>query len=243
MEIFYKNQNKLFLILLLLITASTSACVAPKQYKTFSLNYDQSLSTADISKNIEIKINPVTFPKLKEHQPLYASTKYGLDSGSYIIPADITICDLPAFHIEMTNKTGHVIKFPGNVIIKAQTSSGTVYNSVSKFSLLNEMTKWEKSENESGIYWNTAPARQKISDISILDEDTTLLPGIPHNGYLMFNFPTNSRDEYVNFMGSISQIKILIFELPISMDEAGKSIKTQNLIFVYDIKTNEIAKQ
>jgi len=238
-----KIKNNFSLLTLLIVMVLSSSCAAPKHYKTFSLNYNQSQSTTEISKNIEIKITPVTIPNIKEHDALLAKTKYGFSFGNYIIPNVVTVCDLPAFEIEMTNKTGHVIKFPGNVLIKAQDINGKIYESESVYSLLNGISKWAEMEKEAGIYWDMKPVRDKISNINILDQNTTLLPGIPHHGYLMFNFPTNSRDEYIQFMDSTSQLKVLIFELPISMDKAGKSIKTQNITFVYNIKANEVTPQ
>ncbi len=216
----------------------------PKQITKFSLNLNKSSSSGEAQDRLTARIRPVLMENIKQFPSLYTYTQYGYRKGDYGHRSDVEwiICPVPAFELTITNNTGHVIKF-NRAAIKLQDDSGELYDCMMKNDLIEYNKNTAQAYEAGGRYWSLAPVFSKIKSLKIIDNNFELLPGFTQKGYLIFNIPVYTYNSYATFLSSKEYLKVLLFEIPVEMDQAGYTKKTTNFTFVYNVKANTVTVQ
>jgi len=159
----------------------------------------------------------------------------------------MVLFNLPAFELNITNNTGHIIKL-NRLVSKLKDDAVETYDTMLKSDIIDAIENYSQSwvSKGGGKMLNPAPLKAKAQSLKIIDNNFELLPGFTSKGYLVFNFgydfltQSNFNSYYENFLSSKQYLKVLLFEIPVEMDEAGITKKTTNFTFIYNIESETI---
>lgn len=249
MKLFIKIQKSLAAIFLVLFLLTIIVCApVTKQMIKFSLTLNKEASSTEEKDNLIIRVKPILRDNFKLFPKVFTKSVYGFVPERIDIPTkDLILFNLPAFELTITNNTGHVIKF-NRVVSKLQDDTGETYDIMLKSDIMDAIDNYSQMwvSKGGGKMLNPAPLKAKAKSLKIIDNNFELLPGFTSKGYLVFNFgydfltKSNFDMYYENFLSSKEYLKVLLFEIPVEMDEAGITKKTTNFTFIYNVKAETI---
>jgi len=153
---------------------------------------------------------------------------------------DFVVLDLPAFEVTITNNTGHIIRF-SKAVIKLQDDAGEMTDQKMKSDLEAGVgTAYQNWKQQNMLIEDLNPVYQKIKALKVLDRNTELLPNMTEKAYISFVLPFNTMKEYESFLSSKQYLKIMLYEIPVEMNEAGETQKTTNFEFIFDVVAETI---
>ena len=205
----------------------------PKTPRTavYNLKINSNSSSKITKDDVTIKINPITIFNYKGFPEIYETLKYSTYENTWTFP--LIFPNLPAFELMITNNTNHVIRF-NRVVIKLQDNNGQMIDSNVKKDLINNVNLIIKSyqAREIDIDTSLVPVLSKIEKIDIIDENFELLPDMTQKAYLTFNIPKES-------LQTKQYLKVILYDVPVKMDEAGNIAKATKFEFIFDISSGK----
>jgi hypothetical protein len=156
--------------------------------------------------------------------------------------ANKALFPLPAFEVEITNNTDHVLKFNNSVMV-LEDSSGNIFDVMDKSSsqvFIKESmrrslkdtvpaNKIEDAMNMSGKYADQMTVR-------LLDKNFKVLPGKSRKGFLTFNYGKYSEEEFKEFVMNQRKLNVQLYEIPVDVNRAGEVLETAAFSFDFDVK-------
>lgn len=143
-----------------------------------------------------------------------------------------TIMPLPGFKVQISNHTGHVVRFT-TALIRLETSPGA---SVPLFASTAELQAWNEA-SMGAVGTNpevNAQLRGFLGTLTLFNRATELMDGDQYTGYLAFNNGTMTYAQHIAWMGNVERLKLRIAEVPTQVDAAGAVSHTSEFDFVFD---------
>lgn len=244
---------------LLLTTSALIACGPPPQPVMTSINvptfrvHDQPEITKE---GLTVSVRPIMDDTVRSFPQIYQTVTYKakrrqtnmFGQPDPTLPmvdaqgqAELSIIPLPSFKVQITNNTGHVLRF-NSVVFRLQSGTGQSY---SLYSGTAELVSWVENLLNTNESFGPEVANQvmpklktAINGLPLLNRNTSeMLNGDVWNGYLAFNMNVNSAKDYEDFLAATERLTLRLAEVPITYSDAGAVTKTTEFTFVIDKTT------
>lgn len=181
---------------------------------------------------VRISIEPVTWgnaaqqPDVFRRVPVHTPRGAGTASGP-IVP-------VPAFHVQITNATGHVVRFTQSVIRLTDHMGHQIRVMTAAQIASAAETAWAEPIAQDPSVRTQIVAM--LSQMQFLTNESELLNGDVTDFYLVFNLPVPpGEDGYRQFLDSVGgRLTLRIAEVPVEVGEAGQVTRTTEFEFNFD---------
>lgn len=231
--------------------------------KTAEMIFNKADSNLSVNKDIKVTVKPIfgktvnQFPQLvktsipfefikkekrwsyKNKQNVWKNIKY---NGNLI---NFPILPLPIFEVSITNNTKHVMKF-SNAVMALEDSAGNIFDALNK----RDAKQYIKQALRLALTAKNVPNNQvrrsvDISDlysdlllIHLIDNNFKVLPGRTKKGFLAFNYGKFTNKDFNRFVYGQERLNVQLFEIPVDIDKAGKTVETASFSFNFDVKVD-----
>lgn len=231
--------------------------------KTAEMKLNEKDSDLSANKSVRIKIKPIfgkivnQFPQLvktgvpfefvKKEEKYSSKYKRNIwqDTRYTGLLEDFPLLPLPIFEVSITNNAKHVLKF-SDAIMALEDSSGNTFDVLNK----SDAKQYIKQALRIALTAKNVPNRQvneavDISDlysdlllIHLVDNNFKVLPGRTKKGFLAFNYGKFTKEAFKSFVYGQERLNVQLFEIPVSVNKAGKTTETASFSFNFDVKVH-----
>lgn len=164
---------------------------------------------------------------------------------------NLPLFQYPVFEVKVTNGTDHVLKF-NNAVMAMEDSAGNMYDVLDKpaaKTYIKEVVKRYSKDYDSSIEVDRVLSNVDYADLygsqsslTIIDNNFKVLPGRTRTGFISFNIGKYTHAAQKEFIMKQQNLQVQLFEIPVDIDKAGKTIETSSYSFNYDVNVKEVEK-
>ncbi len=239
-----RQWQRRFTAIVLFVASTTTACVMrtkeireDKVYVNVTKPSKQELS----KEGIIISIKPIYPSNVGTEPSTRRLFNYTIrkDSMAETKSINMALIKFPFFKMTIRNTTKYAFKWT-RAIIRMKDNFGNTFRPMTKTQLVNwNLSNWQDTRT---LLLNrrillSPPSSQEIRNaydtLKLHGRDTEVGPEDTVDGYLAFNIPLKDNTEkyLAEWIGSRTQLKIQMYQIPVKTDQAGNVTKIEKFEF------------
>ena len=232
-------KKKVLKLLLVAAAVLVSGCVRnpprPVEPK-YDLMTRETGRDEQVIDDVGISLKPIMLEKATTITSLYATYNYWNPGNPREkgVAKNIMV-NLPVFEMKITNSSQHAISFQ-KTAVRLVDDAGNSYQMQMKQDVLDFVEQELSSTESRGWSVDRRAAISAARNLRMFDKNYESLPRLTEKRFLVFDLD-NATDQrgYYQLFKNAKYLRVMLYNVPVSFDQAGAVSKVSNFDFVFDV--------
>lgn len=185
---------------------------------------------------VGISLKPINLERAVSNDNLFSTFKYWDPSNPRKSGVDKRLMiSLPAFEVQVINSGKNPISF-GKVSVRLLDDAGNSYQAILKQDVQDLVGQRISATRNNGWRVDDSTAMHAVRSLKLFDKNYEGLPGIVEKRIISFDIGNVANDAaYRKMMGSTKYLRVVMYGVPVQLDNAGNVIKTSKFEYLFDV--------